>query len=307
MKRYLIQRSLLFLPTLFGALTLVFFLIHLVPGDPIEIMLGETASAADKEELRRSLALDQPLMVQYRNFLTGLLSGDLGRSLYEQSGVTDLIRTRLPATIELTLCAMAMAIIISFPLATLAAVNKGSWIDRGSLLFSLLGLSLPNFWLGPLLMIIFSIQLGWTPVSGRGGIDHLLLPSLTLGLGMAAILTRILRTSLLQVTNEDYVRTAHAKGLSEKVVWFKHTLRNALLSVITIMSLQVGSLLSGSIITETIFSWPGIGRLTVQAIQSRDYPLVQGCVLVIATSYLLVNLLTDIFYQLADPRITYGK
>jgi len=306
-KRYLIQRSLLFLPTLFGALTLVFFLIHLVPGDPIEIMLGETASAADKEELRRSLALDQPLMVQYRNFLTGLLSGDLGRSLYEQSGVTDLIRTRLPATIELTLCAMAMAIIISFPLATLAAVNKGSWIDRGSLLFSLLGLSLPNFWLGPLLMIIFSIQLGWTPVSGRGGIDHLLLPSLTLGLGMAAILTRILRTSLLQVTNEDYVRTAHAKGLSEKVVWFKHTLRNALLSVITIMSLQVGSLLAGSIITETIFSWPGIGRLTVQAIQSRDYPLVQGCVLVIATSYLLVNLLTDIFYQLADPRITYGK
>ncbi len=307
MKRYLIQRSLLFLPTLFGALTLVFFLIHLVPGDPIEIMLGETASAADKEELRRSLALDQPLMVQYRNFLTGLLSGDLGRSLYEQSGVTDLIRTRLPATIELTLCAMAMAIIISFPLATLAAVNKGSWIDRGSLLFSLLGLSLPNFWLGPLLMIIFSIQLGWTPVSGRGGIDHLLLPSLTLGLGMAAILTRILRTSLLQVTNEDYVRTARAKGLSEKVVWFKHTLRNALLSVITIMSLQVGSLLAGSIITETIFSWPGIGRLTVQAIQSRDYPLVQGCVLVIATSYLLVNLLTDIFYQLADPRITYGK
>jgi len=306
-KRYLIQRSLLFLPTLFGALTLVFFLIHLVPGDPIEIMLGETASAADKEELRRSLALDQPLMVQYRNFLTGLLSGDLGRSLYEQSGVTDLIRTRLPATIELTLCAMAMAIIISFPLATLAAVNKGSWIDRGSLLFSLLGLSLPNFWLGPLLMIIFFIQLVCTTVSGSGGIDHLLLPSLTLGLGMAAILTRILRTSLLQVTNEDYVRTAHAKGLSEKVVWFKHTLRNALLSVITIMSLQVGSLLAGSIITETIFSWPGIGRLTVQAIQSRDYPLVQGCVLVIATSYLLVNLLTDIFYQLADPRITYGK
>ena len=307
MKRYLIQRLLLLLPTLFGALTLVFFLIHLVPGDPIEIMLGETASAADKEELRRSLALDQPLMVQYRNFLTGLLSGDLGRSLYEQSGVTDLIRTRLPATIELTLSAMAMAIVISFPLATLAAVNKGAWIDRGSLLFSLLGLSLPNFWLGPLLMIIFSIQLGWTPVSGRGGIDHLLLPSLTLGLGMAAILTRILRTSLLRVVNEDYVRTARAKGLSEKAVWFKHTLRNALLSVITIMSLQFGSLLAGSIITETVFSWPGIGRLTVQAIQSRDYPLVQGCVLVIATSYLLVNLLTDIFYQLVDPRIIYGK
>lgn len=307
MKRYLLQRSLLLLPTLFGALTLVFFLIHLVPGDPVEVMLGETASPADKEELRRSLALDQPLMVQYRSFLTGLLQGNLGRSLYEQSSVTDLIRTRLPATIELTLCAMAIAVILSFPLAILAAINKGSGIDRGALLFSLLGLSLPNFWLGPLLMIIFSIQLGWTPVSGRDGLSYLVLPSLTLGMGMAAILTRILRASLLQVINEDYVRSARAKGLSEKAVWLKHTLRNALLSVITIMSLQFGSLLAGSIITETVFSWPGIGRLTVQAIQSRDYPLVQGCVLVIATSYLVVNLLTDIIYQLADPRITYGK
>jgi peptide/nickel transport system permease protein len=306
-KRYLLQRSLLLLPTLFGALTLVFFLIHLVPGDPVEVMLGETASAADKEELRRSLALDQPLMVQYHSFLTGLLQGNLGSSLYEQSSVTDLIRTRLPATIELTLCAMAIAVAISFPLAILAAINRGSGIDRGALLFSLLGLSLPNFWLGPLLMIIFSIQLGWTPVSGRGGLDHLVLPSLTLGMGMAAILTRILRGSLLQVINEDYVRSARAKGLSEKQVWLKHTLRNALLSVITIMSLQFGSLLAGSIITETVFSWPGIGRLTVQAIQTRDYPLVQGCVLVIAISYLLVNLLTDIFYHFVDPRITYGK
>jgi peptide/nickel transport system permease protein len=270
-------------------------------------MLGETASAADKEEMRRSLALDQPLMTQYRNFLTGLLRGDLGRSLYERTGITDLIRARLPATLELTLCAMTLAVIIAFPLAILAAVHKGSWIDRGSLLFSLLGVSLPNFWLGPLLMIIFSIQLGWTPVSGRGGLDHLFLPSLTLGMGMAAILTRILRASLLQVAHEDYVRSARAKGLSEKAVWLKHTLRNALLSVITIMSLQFGSLLAGSIITETVFSWPGIGRLTVQAIQTRDYPLVQGCVLVVATSYLLVNLLTDIVYHLVDPRVTYGK
>jgi peptide/nickel transport system permease protein len=306
-KRYLLQRSLVLLPTLFGALSLVFFLIHLVPGDPIEVMLGETASAADKEDLRRSLALDQPLMTQYRSFLTGLLKGDLGRSLYEQTGITELIRARLPATLELTMCAMTLAIIISFPLAILAAVHKGSWIDRGSLLFSLLGLSLPNFWLGPLLMIVFAIQLGWTPVSGRGGLEHLFLPSLTLGMGMAAILTRILRASLLQVVNEDYVRSARAKGLSEKTVWLKHTLRNALLSVVTIMSLQFGSLLAGSIITETIFSWPGIGRLTVQAIQTRDYPLVQGCVLVIASCYLLVNFLTDIVYHLVDPRVTYGK
>ena len=307
MKHYLLQRTLLLLPTLFGTATLVFFLIHLVPGDPVEVMLGETASAADKDELRRSLGLHQPLMVQYRSFLIGLLHGDLGNSLYERSSVADLIRGRFPATIELTLCAIAIAVIISFPLATLAAINRGSGVDRSALLFSLIGLSLPNFWLGPLLMIVFSIQLGWTPISGRGGLVHLVLPSLTLGLGMTAILIRILRGSLLQVINEDYVRTARAKGLAEKRVWVKHTLRNALLPVITIMSLQFGSLLAGSIITETIFSWPGIGRLTVQAIQTRDYPVVQGCVLTIAISYLLVNLLADIFYHLVDPRITYGK
>jgi peptide/nickel transport system permease protein len=306
-KHYLFQRLLLLLPTLLGALTLVFFLIHVIPGDPVEVMLGETASAVDKEELRRALGLDQPVASQYLTFLTGLARGSLGRSLYEQAGVAELIRARLPATLELTLCAMAVAVLISFPLAIFAAVNRNSGIDRFTLLFSLLGLSTPNFWLGPLLMIVFSIQLGWTPVSGRGGVSHLILPSLTLGLAMAAILTRILRAGLLQVTREDYVRTARAKGLSEKRVWLKHTLRNALLSVVTIMSLQFGGLLAGSIITETIFSWPGIGRLTVQAIQTRDYPLVQGCVLVIAVSYLLVNFLTDIFYRLVDPRITYGK
>ena len=307
MKRYLLQRLLLLLPTLVGALTLVFLLIHLIPGDPVEVMLGETATAADKEDLRRSLGLDRPLAAQYGSFLTGLLSGDLGRSLSEQIGVADLIRARVPATIELTLCAMTVALGLSFILALLAAMYKGSWIDRIALFFSFLGLSMPNFWLGPLLMIVFSILLGWLPVSGRGGLDHLILPSLTLGLAMAAILTRILRVNLLRAVREDYVRTARAKGLSESQVWLKHTLRNALLSVITIVSLQFGSLLAGAIITETIFSWPGVGRLTVQAIQTRDYPLVQGCVLVIAVSYLLVNFLTDIFYHLIDPRIVYGK
>lgn len=307
MKRYLLQRLLLLLPTLLGALTLVFFLIHLVPGDPIEVMLGETASAADKEELRRSLGLDRPLLAQYRSFLTGLVTADLGLSLSEQASVSALIRARFPATFQLTFCAMAVALLLSFSLAAMAARHRASWIDRAALLFSLLGLSLPNFWLGPMLMIVFAIQLGWTPVSGRGGLSHLVLPSLTLGLGMAAILTRILRAGLLQTIREDYVRTARAKGLSEARVWLKHTLRNALLPVITIVSLQFGGLLAGSIITETVFSWPGIGRLTVQAIQARDYPLVQGCVLVIATTYLLVNFLTDIFYRLADPRIHYGK
>jgi peptide/nickel transport system permease protein len=306
-KRYFIHRVLLLLPTILGALTLVFALIHLIPGDPVEVMLGETATAADKEELRRSLGLDRPLLSQYRNFLTDLATGNLGQSLYEQTSVAKMIGARLPATLELALCAMIAAIVISFPLATLAAVRRGGWLDRLALLFSLFGLSLPNFWLGPMLMIIFSIQLGWTPVSGRGGLNHLLLPALTLGLGMAAILTRILRASLLQVIHEDYVRTARAKGLSERRVWLKHTLRNASLSVITILSLQFGGLLAGSLITETIFSWPGIGRLTVQAIQTRDYPLVQGCVLVIAISYVLVNFFTDFLYKLVDPRVAYGK
>lgn len=307
MQRYLRQRLLLLLPTLLGAVSLVFLLVHWIPGDPVEVMLGETASAADKLELRHDLGLDQPLLVQYGKFLAGLLTGDLGRSLYEQTHVTQIVRARLPATLQLALCAMIAAIVISFPLAILAAVQRGGWLDRGALIFSLIGLSLPNFWLGPLLMIVFSIELGWLPVSGRGGASHLILPALTLGLGMAAILTRILRVSLLQVMHEDYLRTARAKGLSETRVWLKHTLRNALLSVVTIMSLQFGALLAGSLITETIFSWPGIGRLTVQAIQTRDYPLVQGCVLVIAVCYLLVNFCTDLLYKLVDPRVSYGK
>lgn len=306
MKQFLLRRLLLLVPTLLGAVSLVFVLIHLIPGDPVEVMLGETATAADKEALRQSLGFDRPLATQYRSFLVNLAAGDLGRSLYEPASVVQIIRARLPATLQLALCAMIAATLISFPLATMAAIRPGGWIDRSALTFSLLGLSLPNFWLGPLLMIVFSIHLGWTPVSGRGGLTHLFLPAVTLGLGMAAILVRILRASLLQVIHQDYVQTARAKGLQESRVWLKHVLRNAMLSVITIMSLQFGGLLAGSLITETIFSWPGIGRLTVQAIQTRDYPLVQGCVLVIATSYVLVNFITDLLYKLVDPRISYG-
>ena len=307
MNRYFVNRLLLLLPALFGALTLVFFLINLVPGDPVEVMLGETASSADKEELRRQLGLDQPVLTRYRGFLADLSRGDLGYSLYENAEVATLIAARLPATLELTTCAMIVAIIIAFPLATLAALKPGTWIDRLALFFSLLGLSLPNFWLGPMLMILVSIQLGWLPVSGRGGFSHVILPSLTLGMAMAAILTRILRTSLLRIVNLDFIKTARAKGLGEPLVWLKHMLRNALIPVISIMGLQFGSLLAGSIITETIFSWPGIGRLTVQAIQTRDYPLVQGCVLIVATGYLVVNFITDLAYSIIDPRISYDK
>jgi peptide/nickel transport system permease protein len=304
-KRFLLQRLLLLLPTLFGAVTVVFLLIRAVPGDPVEAMLGETASSIDKAALRRELGLDQPLVRQYFHFLAGLARADLGRSLYEQATVTELILKRLPATLELTLAAMTVAFLLAFTLGIAAAARRDTWIDRGALLFSLFGLAMPNFWLGPLLMIFFSIELGWLPVSGRGGIDHLILPSLTLGMAMAAILTRMIRSGLLQTIHEDYIRTARAKGLSERRVWLKHALRNSLISVITIAGLQFGALLAGSIITESIFSWPGVGRLTLQAIQTRDYPLVQGCVLVIAVSYLAVNLVTDICYRWADPKIAY--
>ncbi len=306
MKRYLFQRLLLFFPTLLGSLTLVFILVHLVPGDPVEVMLGETVSSADKEGLRRALGLDLPIGTQYLRFLRALAQGDLGRSLYEQGGVAELIFSRFPATIELTLSAMGVALLIAFPLGILAAVKKNRWADRGALLFSLLGLAMPNFWLGPLLMIVFSIGLGWLPVSGRGGPQHLILPSFTLGMVMASVLTRMIRSSLLETINEDYIRTARAKGVSEWKIWVKHALRNSLLPVVTIVGLQFGSLLAGAIITETIFAWPGIGRLTIQAIQTRDYPLVQGCILVISTSYLVVNLCTDILYRLVDPRVSYG-
>ncbi|MBI2985747.1 MAG: ABC transporter permease [Deltaproteobacteria bacterium] len=306
-KRYLINRLLLFFPTLLGSLTLVFFLIHLVPGDPVEVMLGETANSADKEALRRALGLDLPIWTQYLRFLAALVQGDFGRSLYEQAGVAELILARFPATLGLTLSAMGVALSMAFPLGILAAFKKNSWLDRASLLFSLLGLAMPNFWLGPILMIVFSIELGWLPVSGRGGPIHLILPSFTLGMVMAAILIRMIRASLLETIHEDYIQTARAKGLSEASIWLKHALRNSLLSVITIVGLQFGALLAGSIITETIFAWPGIGRLTIQAIQTRDYPLVQGCILAISTSYLVINLLTDILYHLVDPRVSYGR
>lgn len=307
MKRYFLHRLVLLLPTLLGTLSLVFALVHLIPGDPVEAMLGETAGAREKAELRRVLGLDQPLWTQYGSFLAKLAAADLGHSLYEQGRVATIVASRLPATLQLAACAMIAAIFFSFPLAILATIFRGGWIDRLALWFSLFGLSLPNFWLGPLLMILFSLQLGWLPVSGRGSWSHIVLPALTLGLGMAAILVRMLRASLLQVVREEYVRTARAKGLSETRVWLKHTLRNAMLSVLTILSLQFGSLLAGSLITETIFSWPGLGRLTIQAIQTRDYPLVQGCVLVIALSYVLVNFFTDLFYKLVDPRVSYGE
>jgi peptide/nickel transport system permease protein len=304
---YIAKRLLMLIPVVLGVVTLVFFLIHIVPGDPVEIMLGENAQGADLEALRQELKLDRPLGKQYLLYLAGLVRGEMGRSIHSREEVSVMIRGRFPATLILTLAAMMVAVLIAIPLGIVSATRQYSLIDNVSMFFALLGISMPNFWLGPLLILVFSIWLGWLPVSGTGGLQHLLLPAITLGTALAAILTRMTRASVLEVIREQYIVTARAKGLKERVILFKHALKNALTPVITILGLQFGALLSGSIITETIFSWPGIGRLVIQAVNQRDYPVVQGCVLFIALCYVLVNLATDLLYGVADPRIRIGE
>ncbi|MCG3114635.1 MAG: ABC transporter permease [Candidatus Manganitrophus sp. SA1] len=305
MARFLIRRLLWSGPVLLGVLTLVFFLIHLIPGDPIDVMLGERAAEADRAALREALHLDDPILTQYGRFLAGVARGDLGRSLTSQRPVAGLILARYPATLQLAAAALLLSLSIALPLGILSAVRPRTAVDAGGLLFSLFGVSMPTFWLGPLLIILFSLKLDWLPVSGRHGIASLVLPALTLGLGMSAILVRMTRSSLLEIFPKEFVLTARAKGLPERRVILRHALRNALIPLLTVVGLQIGALLTGSIITETIFSWPGLGRLTIQAIQSRDYPLVQGCILAIALTYLLVNLLIDLLYAAVDPRVQY--
>lgn len=306
MARFLIRRLLWSGPVLLGVLTLVFFLIHLIPGDPIDVMLGERAAEADRAALREALHLDDPILTQYGRFLAGVARGDLGRSLTSQRPVAGLILARYPATLQLAAAALLLSLSIALPLGILSAVRPRTAVDAGGLLFSLFGVSMPTFWLGPLLIILFSLKLDWLPVSGRHGIASLVLPALTLGLGMSAILVRMTRSSLLEIFPKEFVLTARAKGLPERRVILRHALRNALIPLLTVVGLQIGALLTGSIITETIFSWPGLGRLTIQAIQSRDYPLVQGCILAIALTYLLVNLLIDLLYAAVDPRVQYS-
>ncbi len=301
--RTAVRRLALLVPTLLGVATLVFAFLHLVPGDPVEIMLGESAAPVDVAELRRELGLDRPLLVQYGRFLAHAVRGDLGRSIVYRAPVSHVIATRYPATLELAAAALLVALALALPLGIVAAVRPRSALDRGARLASLAGVCLPSFWLGPLLILVFSLRLGWLPVSGRGGIAHLVLPAVTLGLGMAGILVRMTRTSMLAALREDYVRSARAKGASERRVVLVHALRNALVPVTTVAGLQAGALLAGAIITETIFAWPGLGRLVVQAIDARDYPLVQGCVLAIAASYVVVNTATDLLQRAIDPRI----
>ncbi len=297
------SRLLSALITLLGVVTLVFFLIHLIPGDPVEYILGDSARPADRNALRQQLGLDQPLLQQYRSYLVNLLSLNLGNSLHSNQSVTALLAERFPATLELALAAFIIAVLIAVPLGVMAARRRGTAWDSSAMTLSLLGVSIPNFWLGPMLILLFSLWLGWTPVSGREQPGSLILPAITLGASLSAVLARMVRSTLLEVLNEDYIRTARAKGLKESSVIWRHALMNTMLPVVTLLGLQLGALLAGAVITETVFSWPGIGSLLIESIQKRDYPLVQGCVLLVAVSYLLINTTTDLLYQLLDPRI----
>ncbi len=288
---------------IFGVLLLTFLLIHVVPGDPVEVMLGDSATQADRSQLRSELGLERPLVQQFAIYLTKVAQGDFGQSIHTKTPIANLIKTRYPATLKLATLALLIGLSIGVPLGIYAALKAGQWQDLVVTLVSVRLSAMPAFWLGPILMLVFAVYFGWFPVSGMESNTSIILPALTLGLGLSAILTRMTRTSLLEVLNDDYIRTARAKGLSESTVILHHALRAALLPIITIVGLQMGSLLAGTVITETIFSWDGIGRLLVESIEKRDYPVTQACVLVVALSYVLVNQVTDFVYRLADPRV----
>ena len=301
--RYIGLRLLYTLPVLWLVVSLVFLMIHLVPGDPVLQMLGENAAAADVVATRHAFGLDAPLGTQYIRYWNSVLHGNLGKSIRLSDSVSHAIGQRYPYTLVLTLAALAIAILLSVPAGVRSAQRQNTWEDRVLGVVSLFGLSFPNFALGPILILFFAIKLGWLPVSGAGSWRHLILPAFTMGAALAAILTRMVRTSMLEELSQDYIRTARAKGLPERVVVYRHALRNAVVPVLTVVGLQFGALLAGAIVTETIFSWPGLGRLTITAISNRDYFLVQGCILVIGLTYIAVNFATDLLYSLANPRI----
>lgn len=298
----MIKRLTSLLPVIIGVLCLTFAFLHMVPGDPVDVMLGESASPADRELLKVQLGLDQPLYIQFGQYVSNILKGDFGVSIHTQTPITQLLAQAYPATLILAFTALSIGLLIGIPLGIWSALKAGHWQDVMVTMVSIRLAAMPAFWLGPVLMLVFAVWLGWLPVSGMGSPASIILPAVTLGLGLSAILTRMTRTSLLEVLNEDYIRTARAKGLSERQVLLKHALRAALLPLVTIVGLQMGSLLAGAVITETIFSWNGIGRLLVDSIEKRDYPVTQACVLVIALSYVLINQATDLAYRWLDPR-----
>ena len=304
---FLIKKLSSFVTVIFGVLLLTFLLIHLVPGDPVEVMLGESASVADRDQLRAELGLNQPLIQQFGSYLSRLSHGDFGNSIHTKQPIIDMLKTRYPATLKLAILSLLIGLSIGIPLGIYAALKANHWQDFVVTIVSVRLSAMPAFWLGPMLMLVFAVWLGWLPVSGMESNTSIILPAITLGFGLSAILTRMTRTSLLEVLNDDYIRTARAKGLSERTVIIRHALRAALLPIITIVGLQMGSLLAGTVITETVFSWDGIGRLLVESIEKRDYPVTQACVLVVALSYVLVNLATDVLYRFADPRVKFGQ
>ncbi len=305
MARYVLKRLWHTVYVTVGISLISFFFIHL-SGDPVLLMLPPDASKEEVETLREQLGFNDPLVVQYLRFAGPALRGDLGVSLVHRVPALELILERLPASLELAGAAMLFALAVAVPLGILAAVRRGSLLDLGSMLAALFGLSMPHFWLGIMLVLLFSVHLGWFPTSGRGSFAQLVLPALALGLSLLAMFARLTRSVMLEVLGQDYVRTARAKGLRERLVIGKHALKNALIPLVTVAGMQFGFLIGGTVIIETVFAWPGVGRLVVQAIFSRDYPLVQAAVLVLAVLFVLINLLVDLLYVLLDPQISYG-
>jgi len=303
----MIKRLLGVIPVVFGVVLLTFLLVHAVPGDPVEVMLGESASSADRMQLRADLGLDQPIYVQFGDYLNKLAHGNLGVSIHSKKPIIDLLAERLPATAKLALLALSFAVLIGLPLGIVAALKGNQWPDKLTNLLSLSISAMPHFWMGPMLMMVFALWLGLLPVSGMESGTSIILPALTLGFGLAAILTRMTRASMLEVLHEDFIRTARAKGLTERAVILRHALRAALLPIVTVLGLQLGSLLAGTVITETVFSWDGIGRLLVESIEKRDYPVTQACVLVVALLYVAINLATDMIYTKIDPRVRFSS
>jgi len=305
MTPFMVTRILSALIGLLGVICLVFLLIHVIPGDPVEVMLGESAQPTDKEALRHALGLDLPLYQQWWIYFNALLHLDFGTSLFSGRAILGLLIERIPATLYLSLISLLVAIAVSLPLGLLAAVRQHTSLDYGAMGFALFGMSIPNFWMGPLLILVGALWLGWFPVSGQEGWNSVVLPALTLGTAMAAILARMIRSSVLEVLGEDFMRTARAKGLSSTRAVMLHALPNSLLPILTLLGLQLGGLLGGAVITETVFAWPGLGLLMIEAIQQRDYPVVQAAVLCISVTYIVVNLLTDLLYAWLDPRIQF--
>lgn len=305
MTRFMVTRILSAMIGLLGVICLVFLLIHVIPGDPVEVMLGESAQPSDKEGLRHALGLDLPLHQQWWMYFKALLHLDFGTSLFSGRAIVDLLIERIPATLYLSLVSLVVAIALALPLGILAAVRQHTPLDYGAMGFALFGMSIPNFWMGPLLILVGALWLGWFPVSGQDGWNSVVLPALTLGTAMAAILARMIRSSVLEVLGEDFMRTAYAKGLTPTRAVMLHALPNSLLPILTLLGLQLGGLLGGAVITETVFAWPGLGLLMIEAIQQRDYPVVQAAVLCISVTYIVVNLLTDLLYAWLDPRIQF--